>query len=389
MNSRGRVKAGLRDRIISESGGTCAICGQKFDHSLLELAHINPLSAGGTDEKDNVMLLCVNCHRQLNRVPREIEFARFLESLLRSYPGISDVRSEAVLGRDERFRADLFAKRRQNDHDEVLLIECKTPQALAALPITTALYQLTTYRNLLGHGQMVLAVPATLPTHDAAALAAAGVEIWDLTYLVQTFSRQARELPASYFRTLLLTQQALQSQTSREKQLSNEMRTCRAGKEDWRLYQSIVGEILECLFTPALDKPIFELSDLPRANRRDFILPNHAEDGFWAFMRDTYKADYVVIDAKNSGKKLTKSDILQVANYLKSHGAGLFGMIVCRHGAGETGCQHTIREEWQQHRKLILILNDDDVEAMLLARFEGREPEDLIKLKIQQFRLSM
>jgi hypothetical protein len=64
-------------------------------------------------------------------------------------------------------------------------------------------------------------------------------------------------------------------------------------------------------------------------------------------------------------------------------------MIVCRHGAGETGCQHTIREEWQQHRKLILILNDDDVEAMLLARFEGREPEDLIKLKIQQFRLSM
>jgi hypothetical protein len=29
------------------------------------------------------------------------------------------------------------------------------------------------------------------------------------------------------------------------------------------------------------------------------------------------------------------------------------------------------------------------VEAMLLARFEGREPEDLIKLKIQQFRLSM
>ena len=86
---------------------------------------------------------------------------------------------------------------------------------------------------------------------------------------------------------------------------------------------------------------------------------------------------------------LKKADVLQMANYLKPHGAGLFGMVICRRGANEVGCQHTVREEWQEHRKLILILNDDDVEAMLVAKSEGRAPEDLVSQKIQQFRLSM
>jgi hypothetical protein len=389
MATRYRITARTRDELFSESGGTCAICGQKFESSVLGLSHIIPLSAGGTSDKHNLIVTCPNCNRAFHTAPREIEFTRFLKAVLERHSGISEVKSEVTLGRDERFRADLTAKRRQHGREEFLLIECSTPQALAAAPITTALNRLITYRNLLGHGRMVLAVPATLLAQDIAALTVAGVEIWDLPYLIQAFSRQARDVSPSYFRTLLLTQQTLKFQTSRERQLINDLRTCRAGKEDWRLYQSIVGEILEYLLTPALDKPICELSDMPRANRRDFILPNYAKEGFWASMRDMYKADYVVIDAKNSGKRLRKSDVLQVAHYLKPRGVGLFGIIICRHGADEAGCRLSLREEWQEHEKLILILNDDDIEAMLVARFEGREPEDLIKLKIQQFRLSI
>jgi hypothetical protein len=269
------------------------------------------------------------------------------------------------------------------------LIECKTSQALSSTSIVTVLAQLDTYHGILGRGQMVLAVPGTVPARDMAVLTGGGVEVWDLPYLLENFSRQAKDAPIGYYRALLLAQRTLRSRVTRERQLIDDMRACRAGREDWRLYQSIVGEILECLFTPALNKPIFELSDMAQANRRDFILPNYADTGFWAFMRDMYKADYVVIDAKNSAKTLRKTDVLQVANYLKPHGAGLFGMIICRRGANEVGCQHTVRDEWQQHRKLILILNDDDVETMLSAKSEGRAPEDLISLRVQQFRLSM
>ena len=48
----------------------------------------------------------------------------------------------------------------------------------------------------------------------------------------------------------------------------------------------------------------------------------------------------------------------------------------------------TLREQWLVHQKLILILNDADLESMLLAKSDGRI-EEVIGRKIEDFRLSM
>lgn len=143
------------------------------------------------------------------------------------------------------------------------------------------------------------------------------------------------------------------------------------------------------MFTPPLGKPITELSDQAAANRCDFIMPNYAEQGFWAFLREKYQADYIVIDAKNYMGKVKKPQVLQIANYLKPHGAGLFGIIISRNGGDTSGCEHALREQWMIHRKLILVLDDDDIQSMLVARSEGRAAEELLGLKIERFRLSM
>ena len=63
-------------------------------------------------------------------------------------------------------------------------------------------------------------------------------------------------------------------------------------------------------------------------NRRDTVFPNYADDGVWKFLRDHYEAHFVVVDAKNCAGFVTKNAILQIANYLSAHGAGLFGIIV-------------------------------------------------------------
>lgn len=39
--------------------------------------------------------------------------------------------------------------------------------------------------------------------------------------------------------------------------------------------------------------------------------------------------------------------------------------------------------------KLIVILTDDDIEQMLLTKSRGGNPEDIIKQKIEDFRLSI
>lgn len=188
---------------------------------------------------------------------------------------------------------------------------------------------------------------------------------------------------------MLLAQLVRPAKPSREQELRDALAACQPGKADWPVYQSLVGDILECLFTPPLGKPIPELSDKARANRRDFIMPNYTDKGFWAFMREKYEADYVVIDAKNYSRRVKKSEVLQIANYLKPHGAGLFGIIISREGGDTSGCEHTLREQWLIHRKLILLLDDDDVTQMLVTKSEGRVPEEVIEQKIEHFRLSM
>ena len=146
---------------------------------------------------------------------------------------------------------------------------------------------------------------------------------------------------------------------------------------------------MEFLFCPPLSHPLPQKSDATKNNRRDFILPTYVlEDSIWKFFRDKYRADFVVADAKNSAKPITKQDVLQMGNYLKPDGAGAFGIIISRKGSGSSS-DIAIREMWLYHHKMIVVLDDNDVEQMLLDRKNGNDPAELIRKKIEDFRLSI
>ncbi|MCI9553629.1 MAG: hypothetical protein HFE94_08870 [Acutalibacter sp.] len=166
----------------------------------------------------------------------------------------------------------------------------------------------------------------------------------------------------------------------------DKLKHCQPGYENWQVYQKLVGDILSVLFCSPLDAVSEQNPDANRANRRDFIIPNYADCGYWPYLRDRYKAEFIVVDAKNSAKKFEKDDILQVAHYLKEKGAGLFALIFSRCGVAESGENH-LRDIWQNENKMILILDDSDVEQMLLSKQGGNDPCQLIIEKIQEFRL--
>ncbi|OLE23717.1 MAG: hypothetical protein AUG49_15310 [Catenulispora sp. 13_1_20CM_3_70_7] len=116
------------------------------------------------------------------------------------------------------------------------------------------------------------------------------------------------------------------------------------------------------------------------------MLANYAPEGFWSFMRTHYQADFIVVDPKNYRKQVGKPEVLQVANYLTQHGTGLFGMIMTRVGADKSA-EWTCREQWILHNKMIIILNDADVQQMLTAKGVGEEPSTVVRQAIEQFRL--
>jgi hypothetical protein len=388
QNPRRAIPRALREKIFNKFSNKCMICGIGNDSVPLDIAFIRPIVDGGEVVEENLTLLCPNCYSVLDSAPREVEFVSFLAELLRRHPDFRNVQIEAVIGSGVRFRADLLAERAIQTVGERLLIECKMPP-LTSSRLTETLAQMVKYKDAYGDCRLVLALPATLSAQQVAYLSSQPIEVWDLQYIANTFKDQIANASPGYYKLLFSAHIGQSPALAPEHKFISDLKQLQPGPEDWSVYQSLVGQILEHLFCPILGKPISELSDATQTNRRDFILPNYAESGFWSFMRSSYNADYVVVDAKNYTGKIKKNQVLQVANYLKAHGAGLFGMIICRKGADAGGSQVTIREQWLVHQKLILILKDEDIESMLLSKSDGRNPEEVIKGKIEEFRLSM
>nr|WP_232473145.1 HNH endonuclease [Vibrio anguillarum] len=319
-------------------------------------------------------------------VPKELEFVDFVAGLLKSHPKYDNVRTHDILGNKVRYSLDLQAVRNSSEN---LIIECKRRPPLGVKSANAMLRQITSYVSSSNGGKGVICVPATFSEEEVVLFESNGVEVWDLNFLACEFGKYISKNSLDHYSSLVMARVSNSGELSQEDSLIQQLRECESGKQDWLVYQNLVGDILEYLFTPSLKSPISELSDYSKVNRRDFILPNYATSGFWAVIRNRYSADYIVVDAKNYSKRVGKKDVLQISNYLKKFGAGLFGMIVSRHGGDSAGCEVTLREQWALHGKLILVINDEHIVAMLRAKRDGAEPEDILVQLIQKFRLSM
>ncbi|MCB0906160.1 MAG: hypothetical protein KDB63_03460 [Nocardioidaceae bacterium] len=292
------------------------------------------------------------------------------------------VESEAVYGPKD-LGVDIVV---EGPGGEVTLIEARSDTPATRTRLTLVAERLRQAARAVSRGRrvnLVLASPGLLSDERLEILRAADINYWNGLKLV----RAAREAGVSVPSDLGLPT-GVSLVKPPETVLRQRLQAVPSGTGGWFAYQAWCRDVLEFLFHPPLNAPAYESSTQNRHNRRDIVLPNYAEFGYWRFLRSHYGADYVVVDAKNSGSHVKKADVLQLANYLSSHGAGLFGLIMCRKGV-DTAAQWTIREQWTMHRKLIVSLNDEDVLQLLEAKRSDTEPEALIRQKIEDFRLGI
>ena len=385
-NKRYQLSASARADLFKKYKNTCQSCGAS--NVPLNIAHIIPLAKGGSIKPDNLTLLCPNCHEALDSFqPREMEFNAFLHDLLVESPNFFDINLEPLIGKKQRYRPDILAKRDIKGKKLSILIEAKRQAFFRRNQLQDAIEQLNKYRSIISTDITALAFPGRILDSDRAVLKAEQIEVWDIDFIANEFANEISKSPHTGFRRLYsLVDGSGRIRPSDE--LLKRLFECKKGRDDWSIYQTLIRDIFEFLFTPPLDPPIWESSDLNKVNRRDLIFPNYSSDGFWKFLRENYKADYIIVDPKNYRNKIKKPQVLQIANYLKPHGAGMFAIITSRVG-GDAGCITTLREQWAAYRKLIIILTDDDIEAMLVASASHSKPEDVIGQVIQEFRLSM
>ncbi|MFF4792951.1 hypothetical protein ACFY2M_24975 [Streptomyces sp. NPDC001276] len=315
----------------------------------------------------------------------ELEFTQFLSQVLVK-TGHHKVSRDVLLGPGA--RADIIVE----SQDRVLIIEVKRVSPQTSLRIEGVIEQLLNYGKLARDGKynnrkqrLIMAIPGTLASKSTAMLAASGIDVWDGTWVAQKAveanmqGQATRLLPPAYFDDL---------PRSAALELSESLKGIPPGGDSWSAYQRLSRDIAEFLFCPPLKSSVWESLDDAGINRRDFILPNYAEDGLWKFLREKYLADYIVVDAKNYTHGIEKKEVIQVANYLSVRGAGLFALIMTR-VEPQNSAVYTIKHQWETYGKMIVTLSDNDIQQMLADKNLGNDPSELVRQKIEDFRLGI
>jgi hypothetical protein len=232
--------------------------------------------------------------------------------------------------------------------------------------------------------QVVLVTSGNLTRAALTSVEAANIQIWDAQKLAELATP---ELIEEYFGP---NKASVRPGSDAEKAhaFSETLSQIPPGNEKWSMYQALIADILEFLFCPPLAPPRYELADGDMRNRRDVIFENPQGSGFWAQVRSDYSAHYIVVDAKNYEEEIDKGPVLDIAHYLKPYGCGMFALLVSRHGPSPAG-SHATREQWIGGNKMIVHLNDTHILEMLSLRAKGGEPQEVIRQRIADFRMSL
>lgn len=382
-----------RQEIIAEwlkhNGSCCPRCGSTLDPINCTIEHIVPWAFGGGDEIDNILVLCDKCNRvRANRPFLGYQFEEYIKRLLNAHGQYSVVTKHISV--DGKILDSDIVFERENDHGKELFVaEVSIVSSFTEKKVSQIIKRLLDYKEILPSVNTILITPSELSKKYIEQINNSGIILWDKEFLAQEFSAQIIEEEPSSFRAFFDLPVEPIADVDEHQKLIDRLNACPAGWESWVDYQNLVQNILEFLFCPPLNSPIPQSNDKNKKNRRDFILSNYSNKrDIWEFLRNRYDADYVVVDAKNSAKSISKNDVLQIANYLKQKGTGLFGIIIARKGTSSAS-ENALRDMWIHDQKMIIVLNDVDIEQMILDKKNGEDPAKLILKKIEDFRLSI
>lgn len=312
---------------------------------------------------------------------READLIGLFEKIERA-DGVDHIEREPKIGPG--LRPDFIIR---GARTQIVEVKAITPQTSHRL--LDAIEQLRRYSAQVGEvggvpPELILLVPDVLSDRVVHRAREEGVTIYDKAWLLA----KSRSLNLLDEALAVLEPDASQHTAIAPSQLAEQLASIAPGKTAWRQYQRLCLDVLNYLFSPPLSDGLWEHENASKVNRRDIIMPNYATTGFWHYLRQMYRADHIVIDAKNYVESISKEEVLQLANYLSYHGTGLFGLIITRTG-DDSSAQHVRREQWMMHNKLILVLNDGDLLQMLTNRDARTPPESLIQQKIEDFRLAI
>lgn len=170
--------------------------------------------------------------------------------------------------------------------------------------------------------------------------------------------------------------------------LIQHLATLQPGREDAGAYQRHVLLILNFLFGPELTNGELEEATHAGTERRDIIFMNEGTTSFWDYIRQRHAGLLIMFECKNTSE-LEPGDLNQSTTYLGSR-LGTFGVIATRKPPKSQVMLKSYsihNDSMSDHRKILLILSDDDLIEMIHVRADGGSATKIVQTKYRDFLL--
>ncbi len=171
-------------------------------------------------------------------------------------------------------------------------------------------------------------------------------------------------------------------------ELCKELKALGKGKKHWGAYESLCERILRYLFPNDLYGWHKQKRSDDGLNRFDFVCRVRSTTEFWQFTAQHLNSRYVVFEFKNYSEKIKQGQILTTEKYLLEKALRRVGIIFTRNGADRHALAMT-QGAMREHGKLMIVLDDEKVCAMLHRKERGEDPTDLLFDLADDFLLSL
>lgn len=155
------------------------------------------------------------------------------------------------------------------------------------------------------------------------------------------------------------------------KSLLQSLQNINHGREEASVYQKHILEILNFLFEPELIDGKIEEATILGTERRDIIFVNDSEKTFFSYLRNVHKNFMIVFETKNTND-LSVENFNQLATYLGDK-TGYCGFLITRNNTAKNDKLKAI-SIYNNLKRIILILSDEDIEHMISDRIIGKDP---------------
>jgi hypothetical protein len=170
--------------------------------------------------------------------------------------------------------------------------------------------------------------------------------------------------------------------------LLERMRDCPRGSSAWQLYEEFCVDALTYLLVPPFRGVRAQVTGGKGSIRRDAIIDNDVDTGFWRRIRDDFQARHVVCEFKNIEGEIGGAELHSLRVYLSNPAIGRFGLLFTR-GQPSRACLAARRTAYEQARQLIVIVDDRSLEDLLKARAFLGTADDVLERMRHDFEVSL